>query len=160
MELFEVIKSRRSIRKFTGEAIPRQDLLKIVDAGRLAATGHNVQPWDFIIITDRAIIERLRAREWMNQAGALVAIVVDPSTRFWLEDAAAAAQNMLLACTGLGYGACWVEGGIIPHEGAYKRLLGVPPDRRMVIVLAIGVPAEQPHKVKKSLEQVVHWEKY
>lgn len=160
MDLFDAIRSRRSVRKFTGDPIPREDLLKIVDAGRLAASGHNLQPWEFIVVTDRAMIERLRARDWMNQAGALVAIVLDPASLYWREDGAAAAQNMLLACTALGYGACWVEGGIIPHEEEYKLALGVPPGRRMIIVLAIGVPAEQPEKVKKSLEQVIRWERY
>jgi nitroreductase len=160
MDVFDAIRSRRSVRKFTGEPVPREDLLKIVDAGRLAASGHNLQPWEFIVITGRDMIERLRARDWMNQAGALVAIVLDSSSRYWLEDGAAAAQNMLLACTALGYGACWVEGGIIPHEEEYKLALGVPPDRRMIIVLAIGKPAEQPEKVKKNLEQVIRWERY
>ena len=52
MEAFEAIQKRRSVRKFTGEIIPREHLEKIVDAGRLAATGSNRQPWDFIVVTD------------------------------------------------------------------------------------------------------------
>ena len=53
MEALEAIQKRRSVRKFTGDIVPRADLEKIVDAGRLAATGSNRQPWDFIVVTDR-----------------------------------------------------------------------------------------------------------
>ena len=127
MDVFEAIHQRRSVRSYSGAPIPRQDLEKIVDAGRMAATGHNCQPWEFIVITKPAMIERLgRVRKWMDQAGAIIAIVLDPSTRYWLEDGSAAAQNILLACTGLGYGSCWVEGGVIPVEEELKELLGVP----------------------------------
>ncbi len=161
MDVFEAIKNRRSVRSYTGAPIPRPDLEKIVDAGRLAASGHNCQPWDFIVITERAVIERTdRIRPWMAQAGAIIAIALDPSTSFWLEDGAAAAQNMLLACTGLGYGSCWVEGGVIPVEEEFKELLGVPAGRRLLIMVAVGEPAEQPVKEKRSLNDVLHWEKF
>ena len=161
MDVFEAIHQRRSVRSYTGAPIPRPDLEKIVDAGRLAASGHNCQPWDFIVITEPAMLERMgQVRAWMAQAGAIIAIVLDPSTRYWLEDGAAAAQNMLLACTGLGYGSCWVEGGVIPLEEELKQLLGVPAGRRLLIVVTVGEPAEQPTKEKKPLEEVLHWERF
>ncbi len=161
MDVFEAIQQRRSVRSYTGAPIPRQDLEKIVDAGRMAATGHNCQPWDFIVITRPDLIERLgQVRKWMAQSGAIIAIVLDPSTRYWLEDGSAAAQNILLACTGLGYGSCWVEGGVIPVENELKELLGVPAEKRLLIVVTIGEPAEQPVKEKKPLEEVLHWERY
>ena len=161
MDIFEAIHRRRSVRSYSGAAIPRQDLEKIVDAGRMAATGHNCQPWEFIVITKPAMIERLgRVRKWMDQAGAIIAIVLDPSTRYWLEDGSAAAQNILLACTGLGYGSCWVEGGVIPVENEFKELLGVPGEKRLLILITVGEPAEWPAKEKKPLEEVLHWERY
>ena len=161
MDVFEAIQQRRSVRSYTGAPIPRPDLEKIVDAGRLAATGHNCQPWDFIVITEPAMIERMGlVRQWMAEAGAIIAIVLDPSTRFWLEDGSAAAQNMLLACTGLGYGSCWVEGGVISVEEELKGLLGVPSDRRLLILVTVGEPAEWPSKQKKSLEEVLHWGRF
>jgi nitroreductase len=161
MDIFDAIQKRRSVRSYTGAPIPRPDLEKIVDAGRLAASGHNCQPWDFIVITAQAMIERMgRVCEWMAKAGAIIAIVLDPSTRYWLEDGAAAAQNMLLASTGLGYGSCWVEGGVIPVEEELKELLCVPASRRLLIVVTVGEPAEWPDKEKKPLEEVLHWEKF
>ena len=85
MEALEAIRKRRSVREYTGDAIRREDLEKIVDAGRLAATGSNLQPWDFIIVTERKRIEQLKvAADWMEKAGAIIAVVMDSSSRWWI----------------------------------------------------------------------------
>ena len=161
MDALEAIRKRRSVREYTGDSIPREDLEKIVDAGRLAATGSNKQPWDFVVVTDRAMIERLKpAAEWMDKAGAVIAVVLDPSSRWWLEDGSAAVENMLIASTALGYGSCWIEGNVLPHEEKFKALLGVPKERRLIILVPIGVPVKWPTREKKSLEEVIHWERY
>jgi len=161
MDALEAIRRRRSIRSFTGESVPRVDLEKIVDAGRLAASGHNRQPWDFIVVTDRKMIDKLKiAAQWMDKAGAIVAVVLDPSAEFWLEDGSAAVENMLIASTALGYGSCWLEGDTLPLEQKLKAILGVPEDRRLLTLVPIGVPAESPTKQKKPLEEVIHWEKW
>ncbi|MCD6290447.1 MAG: nitroreductase family protein [Anaerolineae bacterium] len=161
MEALEAIRKRRSVRKYTGDPIPREDLEKIVDAGRLAATGSNRQPWDFIVVTDRKMIDRLKvAAQWMEKAGAIIAVVMDPSSRWWVEDGSAAVENMLIASTALGYGSCWLEGYTLPLEEEFKKLLGVPREKRLLTLVPIGVPAEWPTKEKKPLEEVLHWEKY
>lgn len=161
MDALEAIRKRRSIRKFTGEPIPRADLEAIVDAGRLAATGHNHQPWDFIVVTNReTIMQFLPAAPWIIQAGAVIAVVLDPETRWWVQDGAAAIQNMLLASAALGYGACWVEGDVLPREEHFKDLLDVPHAKRLMALIPIGVPAENPEREKKTLAQVIHWEKF
>lgn len=161
MDALEAIRRRRSVRRYTGDPIPREDLEKIVDAGRLAASGNNRQPWDFIVVTDRAMIDRLKvADRWMDQAGAIVAVVLDPSSRWWLEDGSAAVENMLIASTALGYGSCWIEGDTLPHEEEFKALLGIPEGKRLLTLVPLGVPAEQPTVGKKSLEEVIHWETY
>ena len=161
MDVFDAIRTRRSVRAFTGEAMPREDLEKIVDAGRLAATGSNKQPWDFIVITDRAMIDQLKtASQWMEKSAAIIAVVMDPESRWWVEDGAAAVQNMLLAATALGYGSCWLEGYTLRYEDAFKTLLGVPAEKRLMTLVPIGVPVEWPTKEKKSLEEVIHWERY
>ena len=68
MEALEAIKKRRSVRNFTGASIPREDLEKIVEAGRMAASGSNRQPWDFIVITDRERLSHFRAAaDWMRK---------------------------------------------------------------------------------------------
>lgn len=161
MNALEAIGKRRSVRKYTGEPIPRKDLEKIVNAGRLAATGSNQQPWDFIVVTDRAMIEQLKvAAEWMEKAAAIIAVVMDPSSRWWVEDGSAAVENMLIASTALGYGSCWLEGYTLPHEEEFKKLLGVPKEKRLLTLVPIGVPAEEPTREKRSLQEVLRWERY
>ena len=127
VDTLEAIRKRRSIRRYTDDAIPKADLETIVDAGRLAATGSNRQPWDFVVVTDRTMIEQFKvAGAWIGTAGAVIVVVMDPVSRWWVEDGAAAIENMLLASTALGYGACWVEGDALPREAQFKLLLGVP----------------------------------
>lgn len=161
MDALEAIRKRRSVRKYTGAPIPRADLETLIDAARLAATGGNRQPWDFIVITERETIDKLKvAAEWMDKAGAIIAVVLDPSSRWWLEDGSAAIENILLASTALGYGSCWLEGWTLPHEQEFKDLLGVPQEKRLLTLIPIGVPVEWPTRDKKSLEDVLHWERY
>jgi nitroreductase len=161
MDALEAIRRRRSVREYTGDPIPREDLETIVDAGRLAATGNNKQPWDFVVITEREMIDELKvASRWMEKAGAIIAVVMDSSSRWWLEDGSAAVENMLIASTALGYGSCWLEGYTLPREEEFKALLGVPEEKRLLTLVPIGVPTEWPTKDKKSLEDVIHWERY
>jgi nitroreductase len=161
MDALEAIRQRRSVRAYTGESIPREDLLTIVDAGRLAATGGNRQPWEFIVVTDREIIEQLTvAAQWMEKAGAIVAVVMDESSRWWLEDGSAAIENMLLAGTALGYGSCWLEGWTLRLEDDLKAILDVSKDKRLLTLIPFGVPVEWPTKEKKSLDEILYWQKY
>ena len=161
MDALEAIRKRRSVREYTGDMVPRRDLEKIVDAGRFAATGGNRQPWDFIIVTEREMIDKLKvASQWMDKAGAIIAVVMDPSSRWWLEDGAAAVENMLIASTALGYGSCWLEGYTLPREEEFKQLLEVPKDKRLLTLVPIGIPVEWPKKENNPLEEVLHWEKY
>jgi nitroreductase len=161
MDFFETIRARRSIRKYSPAPVPRADLERIVDAGRLAATGSNRQPWDFIVVTEPTVLARLAAAgQWIARAPAAIAVVMDPASRWWVEDGSAAIENMLLAAAALGYGGCWVEGDALPREAEFKPLLGVPPDRRILALVPLGVPAEAPVKEKKPLAAVLHWEKF
>lgn len=161
MEALEAIKRRRSVRDYTGEAMPREDLVKIVDAGRLAASGNNRQPWEFIVITNRETMAQFKvAAGWIEQAAAVIAVVMDPGSRWWIEDGAAAVENMLIACTALGYGSCWLEGYTLLHEERFKTLLGVPREKRLLTLVPVGVAVEWPSKEKKALEEVMFWEGY
>jgi len=161
MDTLEAIRKRRSIRKFTGEPVSREHLEQIVDAGRLAATGYNHQPWDFIVITQKNKIDQLKtAASWMENAGAVIAVVLDPTTQYWIEDGSAAVENMLIAATALGYGSCWLEGYTQPNEEAFKLLLNIPQDKRLLTLVPIGVAVEWPEVEKKPLKEVLHWETF
>lgn len=161
MDALEAIQRRRSVREFTGGKIPREDLIKIVDAGRVAASGYNHQPWDFIVVTDTEVIGQLKiASQWMDKAAAIIAVVLDPSAKYWLEDGSAAVENMLIAATALGYGSCWLEGYTQPREDLFKSLLKIPQHLRLLTLVPVGVPVSWPMKEKKPLSQVLHWDHY
>ena len=160
MDTLEAIRKRRSVREYTGDPIPHKDILKIVEAGRWAPSGYNRQPWEFIVITDDEMIARLKmAAQWMDKAGAIIAIVLDwNASKFWLEDGSAAIQNMLLAATALGYGSCWLQGYTERSEAAFKKLLAIPEEKRLLTLIPIGVPARWPEGEKKPLEDILYWE--
>jgi nitroreductase len=162
MDTFDTIRKRRSIREYTGETVPKEDLLKIVDAGRWAPSGYNRQPWEFIIVTRKELIEVFKiAAKWIENASAVIAVVLDSGvSKFWLEDGSAAIENMLLASTALGYGSCWLQGYTEPREDEFKRLLNIPAEKRLLTLIPIGVPTHWPNKEKKPLNEVIHWESY
>lgn len=161
MNALDAIRKRRSIRHFTGAAIPHAHLEQIVDAGRLAPSGHNEQPWAFVVVTEPTTIAQMKmVADWIDQAGAVIAVTLDPTSRWWLEDGAAAVENMLIAATALGYGSCWLEGYTLAHEEELKALLHIPQARRLLTLVPIGVAAEWPEKEKKPLSEVLYWERY
>jgi nitroreductase len=161
VDTLQCIEKRRSIRRFQKSVIPKADLLKIVNAGRLAASGSNKQPWEFIVITEKVTINIFALiRKWIVNASAVIVVVITPKTRWWIQDGSAAIENMLLACTALGYGSCWVEGDVLLHEEEIKPLFGIPPEKRIMAIIPIGKPDETPKPKKKPLEQLIHWERY
>ena len=88
-----------------------------------------------------------------GQGGAIIAVVMDPSSRWWVEDASAAVENMLLASVALGYGACWLEGYTLPREEEFKELLGIPKSKRLITLVPVGVPAEVTGRGEKAAER-------
>lgn len=160
MEVFEAIQGRRSVRRLSPDPIPVSHLERIVDSGRLAATAHNAQPWDFLVVTNRETIQTLgEVNGWMKNAAAVIAVVIDDSTEYWKETGAAAVQNMLLACTALGYGSCWVQGDARFCLDAFRELLGVPPELALFGLIAIGKAEMWPRiPDKRALGDVIHWE--
>jgi len=162
MELFEAIEKRASVRQLVAVEISDNDLRKILNAGRRAPSGMNVQPLEYIIIRDKDAIEKLeKVQPFIGQASVVIGLVADQNSRFWLEDAAAATENMLLAITALGYASCWVEGTLLGHEQWAKELLGVPEERRLIVLLPVGKPADAPaQKEKKPLADIAYSERY
>jgi len=163
MDLFEAIEKRASVRTYDAVDVPEADLLKIADAGRRAPSGANRQPLQFIIITSAETLKALdRLQASFATASAAIGIVADLQvSRWWLEDASAAAENMLLAIAALGYASVWVEGTLIKEEDFAKELLGVPDSKRLVILLPIGkAPQETPQADRKPLEEILWRETY
>jgi nitroreductase len=163
MDCIEALKTRRAIRAYTGEAVARETIEDIVDCGRLAATARNVQPWEFIVVTERAMLREVAAAtdygNFIAQAAACIAVLCQ-ETKYYLEDGCNASQNILVAARAHGLGACWVAGDKKPYADRVRRMLGAPEGYKLVSLLAIGHPAEHPGKEKRPLSAVLHWERY
>jgi len=161
VHLFEAIAQRHSYREgFTDAPVPREDLKKIVQAGIQAPSAKNEQTTSFVIVDDPNLLARIAQivdRPICHTAKAMIACVADPrpvleGISFAVEDCAAAVQNMLLAITALGYASVWIEGPLLFDNKAAQidRLLGVPGDKTVRVLLPLGVPA-QPGKQKEKL---------
>ena len=163
MDAIEALKTRHSVRAFTGEPVPRKIIEDVVDCGRLAATAINIQPWEFVIVTDPGLRRRLAETSDHGKfiADAPVCVVVlCQDTKYYLEDGSAATENILLAARAHGLGACWVAGDKKPFASEICRLVGAPQNFKLVSLIPIGYPAESPEKTKRPLSDVLHWEKY
>jgi len=165
MEVFEAIKSRRSIRKYTKDPVPEDLIVKILDAGRWAPSASNRQPWSFIVLKDeevrRKIAEATTYGKFLAEAPLGIAVVVDPqASTHPVEDGAIAAQNMLLAAHALGLGACWIGSYNSFYEEKIKTILSIPKNKRLLSIISIGFPAESPTKTRKELRQIVFTDQY
>jgi nitroreductase len=164
METRETIKSRRSIRRFERRDVPRELLEQLVDAGRLAPTANNVQPWEFIVVTDNSVKNRIAAStdhgKFIADANAVIAVFCK-DTKYYLEDGCAATTAILLAATDLGLGACWVAGDKKPYCQEIMHMLNVPAGHKLVSLIAVGYPAGPPPKVaKRALKDLLHWDRF
>ena len=165
MEVFEAIKSRRSIRKYTKDPVPEDLIVKILDAGRWAPSASNRQPWSFIVLKDeevrRKIAEATTYGKFLAEAPLGIAVVVDPqASTHPVEDGAIAAQNMLLAAHALGLGACWIGSYNSFYEEKIKTILSIPKNKRLLSIISIGFPAESPTRTRKELRQIVFTDQY
>ena len=163
MDAITVLKTRRAVRAYTGEPVAREILEDIVDCGRLAASAINIQPWEFVVITDRAMLARVAAiaeyGKFIAQASACI-LVLCRDTKYYLEDGSAATQNLLLAARAHGLGSCWVAGDKKPYAETIRELAGAPAGLRLVSLVGLGRTTEKPAPEKRPLADVLHWEKY
>jgi len=168
MDIEQAIQQRRSIRRFTSEAVSEETLLRLVEAGRMAPSAGNRQPWRFLVVREPEQVENLfRNVAWLATAGdppegqrptAYIVILAEVGDAEGDErqahlqratsDCAAAAQNICLMAHALGLGSCWI-GSL--HRDDCRRLLGVPADLEIYAIIALGHPAE--HPVAEEMEK-------
>jgi len=153
MEAYEAILSRRSVRKYQDRPIEDEVTEKLIRAGAAAPSAHNEQPWHFVVIKDRTILDEIPKfhpyAKMLSEAPVALAICADhelekdPTAGYWIQDCSAATQNILLAAHALGLGACWL--GIHPREKrkeALRKLLHLPESVEAFSVIALGYPAQ------------------
>lgn len=174
MSVLELIKTRGSIRQYTDRPILQSDLLKILEAARVAQSAANRQPWQFIVVVDKEIKDKVadaahrpdRPRQIsVETAAAVIICIADPaisanvgSFNGFLIDLAIAIENMALTSWDLGIGSCWI-GAFVEED--LKRVLNIPENLRVVSLLTLGYADEKPRpKNRKSLEEIVHYDLY
>jgi nitroreductase len=164
LDVFEAIKTRRSIRKYKPTPIPDEDLKKIFEAARLAPSAAHRQPWSFVVVRDaekkKALAEAANNQEFLADAAVIVAAVGDPEvSRKWYEkDVMIAVEHMALSAAALGYGTCWIGAF---NEAEVKNLLRIPESVKVVVLLPIGMPDQTPlTKTRKEFSEIFFGEEY
>lgn len=162
----EILKTRRSIREYADKPIAKDLLDKIVDAGRFAPTARNVQPWEFVIVTQPTTLKKLGELadngRFLAQAKACIAVFC-ADTKYYLEDGCAATCNILLAAAGLDIGSCWVAGDKKPYCAEVAKILNVPATYKLVSLISLGYPESKDSFYimdKRDLKELIHWEKF
>lgn len=159
----QVLQSRRSIRAYTDKPVERGIIEEIVDCARLAPTAMNDQPWDFVVLTAQVDLRRippmLGHAEFIASA-AFAVLVLARESNYAVEDCSAATENLLIAAAAHGIGSCWVAGTKQAYGPVVAKAFGTPEDRQLIAIVSFGYPAESPQMDKRTLAEVLHWERF
>jgi nitroreductase len=162
LDTFTCIRTRREIRDYLDKPISDEHLLKILEAGRVAPSSKNSQPWQFVVIENRETLSKIAALtptgSHIAKAPLAIALLMD-GAKLPEIDGARAMQNMVLAAWDLGIGACWVTNF---YEDGVKDVLGAPQRMKMVTVMPFGYakePKTTRKKARKALREIVSYEK-
>ena len=173
MDIFEAIHARRTVRKFSDRQVEWDKVAQILEAGRAAPSAGNLQPWKFVVVSEkpkrRALADAALQQWWIETAPVLIVVVADVerTKQFYglrgerlyvIQDCSAAIQNMVLAATALGVGSAWISAF---EEEAVNRVLEVPSEARPQAIIALGYASEPAkEQMKNPLYNVVFLEKY
>ena len=168
IELKETIIKLRSIRKFSNREVPKDAIEEIVLAANWAPSACNYQLWKFIVIDDPKIKEMIFEQggaSFIKDAPVGILVLYDNRSdnleyRDYIQSAAAAIQNMLLAATSLGIGSCWVCH--LPPKSVLRRLLKIPAYFDPIAYIPLGYPLSEvkPHPRKNALNDIISWNKF
>ena len=172
-ELIELMKTRRSIRKYLSSPVKWDDILQILNAAHYAPSSGNQQSWQFIVIEDKKRIKEIANacfdQAWIETAPVIIAVIADirKTSRLYgirgerlyaIQECAAAIQNMLLMAENIGIGGCWVGAF---DEKMMHIALDAPDSVRVQAIVTLGYPDEKPPEPSKiDLRHIVYYEKY
>lgn len=166
----DVIMTRTSVRQYTNQPISAETIDTLLRAGMAAPTAGNKQPWKFVVVTERALLDSLAEGNWRMAAQAQAAIVVCGDTEnvfpeegrdYWVQDCSAATENILLAAHAVGLGAVWC--GCYPiseRVNNVKRIFGLPTPIVPLSVVMLGYPAGEQHPKDKYKPENIHFNKW
>ena len=170
METWDAIRARRNVRQYTDQPIARENLERICEAGRRAPSAGNWQPWDFVVVTDRAqLIELAKAwerggRHIAGSAATIALVAKEPEDGrrrdLLLYDFGQATAIMMLAAADLGISSGHSSVG---DQQQAQQVLGFPDGYRAVYLIGLGYPADRPLRPlarpnRRPFDDVVHWD--
>ena len=170
VEVFDAIRARRSVRSYSSDPVPEEALKRVIEAGRIAPSASNVQPWHFIVVTDqgrRNALSEGRYAGFLRQSPVVIVGCGDrkASPKWYVIDTTIALENMVIQATAEGLGTCWI--GSFDHDKVAETL-GLPEHMMVVAMLAVGYPKDKleleesirRRRSVKSVSEVVSIEEY
>ncbi len=165
----DLLMTRRSVRAYTAEPVDDRDVEKLLRAAMAAPSAGNQQPWHFVVVRDRDTMQRIMEvhpySAMLAQAPVCIAVLGELSLErhkgYWVQDTAAATQNILLAAHALGLGAVWL--GVHPVEErqvGLRQILELPDGVECLALVAVGRPAERPEPADRFRPDRVHAERW
>ena len=169
MEAMDAILSRRSIRKYTAASISESMIDELLKAAMSAPSSGNQQPWHFVVVNDRSILDEIPKFHPYSQmlAEAPLAIVVCGDLRLeknkgmWVQDCSAATENILIAAEAKGLGAVWL--GVYPREGriaGVRKLPALPEHIIPLCIVSVGYPAEEKPPANRYDPSRIHYNQW
>lgn len=155
MDLLELMRTRRSIRVYSGEAIPDETLEQVLQAGLLSPSGKNTRPWEFVVVRNKETLLRMSecrvgAAKMLKGADCAIVVLGDSNkTDTVIEDCSIAMSNMHLMAHALGLGSCWIQGRLrqapdgSTTEETLRRILGFPEQYHLEAILSLGVRGQE-----------------
>lgn len=171
MKFKELIEQRYSVRSYQDKKVEKEKLVAVLEAGQIAPSAVNNQPWHFIVVQEtenHKQFSEIYHRDWFNKAPVYI-IVCGDHQQSWKRkedgkdhcdvDAAIAIDHMTLQATELGLGTCWICNF---YTEKCKGFFKLPDHIEPIAILTLGYPTDKkaPVKKRKSLEEIVHWEKF
>ncbi len=171
MNKVDLLFERHSVRRYLDEKVDPRDIRTILEAGMSAPSARNAQPWEFLVIQDKQRLTECAGirKFWSMLSEAPLAILVmanlegytGSSREFFLQDCSAAAENILLAATALGYGGVWLGIHALEEPQARLReLFGIPENIIPVMMLPVGKPLAPPEAKRRFTPEKIHEERY
>ena len=171
MEVYDAIKARKSVRSYDEKPVPSEVLERVLEAGQMAPSASNVQPWHFIVVTDQqkrvALSAGRYAKFLKNTPVVLVGLGDREAAPEWhVVDVTIALENIVLAATAEGLGSCWIGSF---HESEVKAALSIPDRWEVVAMLALGYEKEKMDlaraivtriRKRKTLSEIVSYESF
>lgn len=164
MEVFECVSTLSSIRSYQQKQVPDEVVREVLEAGRLAPSAHNDQPWEFILIKDQSALSDMKrycvSGSFITQVDFAIVVVTDPSSKWHEIDSTRAVQNMVLTAWNHKLGSCWI--GRLEKKGLME-YLNIPKELNVLTVLPFGYFDERlidTVKFRRDPDQVFHLDSY